>query len=144
VKNLADQAKEATREIDDLIEGVQRDSRRTAEKMRHAYDEVTGGIEMVQEIIGMLDAITGKAGESADGITGIARRTEEQARISNSVMATMDEATAMTRTARELVTRNAGLVRDVSGSAGAVAEGAREMNALTLSLKEKMGRFTVH
>jgi methyl-accepting chemotaxis protein len=144
VKNLADQAKEATRDIDSLIERVQKESQRTSEKMRHAYAEVTGGIEMVQEIIGMLDAIIGKAGESAEGIANIARGTEEQARISNSVMATMDEATAMTRKARELVTKNAGLVRDVSGSAEAVAEGAREMNALTLSLKEKMGRFTVH
>jgi methyl-accepting chemotaxis protein len=144
VKNLADQAKEATREIDDLIERIQMDSRRTSEKMRHAFNEVTGGIEMVQEIISMLDTIIGKAGESAEGITQIARGTEEQARISNSVMATMDEATAMTRTARELVIKNAGLVRDVTGSAGAVAEGAREMNALTLSLKEKMGRFTVN
>ena len=128
----------------DLIERIQMDSRRTSEKMRHAFNEVTGGIEMVQEIISMLDTIIGKAGESAEGITQIARGTEEQARISNSVMATMDEATAMTRTARELVIKNAGLVRDVTGSAGAVAEGAREMNALTLSLKEKMGRFTVN
>lgn len=143
VKNLADQAKGATRDIDDLIERIQMNSQRTSEKMLHAYDEVTGGIDMVQEIIGMLDAIIGKAGESAEGITNIARGTEEQARISNSVMATMDEATAATRKARELVTKNANLVQDVSGSAEAVAEGAREMNALTLSLKEKMGRFTV-
>lgn len=144
VKNLADQAKEATQDIDNLIESIQKESRRTSEKMRHAYDEVTGGIEMVQEIIGMLDAIIGKGGESAEGITSIARGTEEQARISNNVMATMDEAMAMTRSARELVTKNADLAQDVSGSAEAVANGAQEMNALTLSLKEKMGRFTVH
>lgn len=144
VKNLADQAKKATQNIDDLIEGIQRDSQRTSEKMRRSYDEVTGGIAMVQQIIGMLDTIITKAGESAEGIAHIAKGTEEQARISNRVMATMDEATAMTRKTRELVTKNAELVRDVSGSAEAVAGGAQEMSALTVSLREKMDRFTVH
>jgi len=143
VKSLAEEAKKATTRIDDLIERIQSNSQKTAEKMKTAYSEVHDGIERVQDIIELLGTIIEKAGDTAEGVVTIARETDEQARITDSVARSMDTATAMTRKTQEHVRQNAELVKDVSSSAEAVAAGAQEMAELTGALREKIGKFTV-
>jgi len=143
VKNLAEQAKTATTRIDELIERIQSNSQKTAEKMKTAYSEVHDGIERVQDIIELLGTIIERAGDTAEGVVTIARETDEQARITDSVARSMDTATAMTRKTQEHVRQNAELVKDVSSSAEAVAAGAQEMAELTGALREKIGKFTV-
>ncbi|WP_165394790.1 PAS domain S-box protein [Methanofollis fontis] len=143
VKNLAEEAKGATTQIDDLIERIRSDSQRTAEKMQITYTEVHDGIQRVQDMIAFLGTITNKAVETAEGVGQIAGETDAQAHITNRVVCSVETATSMTRRTQAIVRENADLIDDVSSSAGAVADGAQEMAALTADLMEKMDRFTV-
>jgi len=97
VRNLAGEAKSATRQIEGVTDGIQTSTQKTAMAIKSARTEVEAGVSSVTKAIEVLNAIIGEAEVVAHGIGKIAHATEDRASAMNSVALRMAEGTRMTK-----------------------------------------------
>ena len=141
VKNLAAESKAATDSIEELIEGIQRDSNTTAVSMKSAYTEIQASLESVHQAITALNEIVTGAQEASEGIHEIARATDVQANATNRVMEKMEETTTLTKENMSRIDDVAAVTEEVAASTEEVGSGTYEVTRMTEKLRAMVDVF---
>ena len=141
VKNLAAESKAATDSIEELIEGIQRDSNTTAASMKSAYTEIQASLESVHQAITALNEIVTGAQEASEGIHEIARATDDQANATNRVMEKMEETTTLTKENMSRIDDVAAVTEEVAASTEEVGSGTYEVTRMTEKLRAMVDVF---
>ena len=143
VRNLAAESKSATNSIEELIEGIQKDSADTANSMKSAYGEIQAGLSSVDLAIQSLQEIVTGAKEAAQGVSEIAAATDDQANATNRVMEKMEETTELTKENLRRVDDVAAVTEEVAASAEEVGSGAQEVSQMSERLRDLVNVFRV-
>ncbi len=141
VRNLAAESKSATDSIEELIEGIQRDSNTTAVSMKSAYKEIQSSLESVHQAIEALNEIVTGAQEATEGIREIARATDDQASATNRVMEKMEETTTLTKENMSRIDDVAAVTEEVAASTEEVGSGTYEVMRMTEKLRALVSVF---
>ena len=141
VRNLAAESKSATDSIEELIEGIQRDSNTTAVSMKSAYKEIQASLESVHQAIEALNQIVTGAQEAAEGVREIARATDDQASATNRVMEKMEETTTLTKQNMSRIDDVAAVTEEVAASTEEVGSGTYEVMRMTEKLRTLVSVF---
>jgi len=143
VKNLATDAKEATAQIDSVIESVQKASLGTVESIKSANTEVTSGVESVMSTIEALNSIV----EGAEHVTGdmgeIAQAIEDQANIANRVVSETEKSTGLAGEVQNGIDEVAALSEETSASVEEIASAIDEVTGLAKQIKETISQLKV-
>jgi len=86
VRNLAGGSKNATKNIESVIQDISHSSTQTVSSMKKAYDEIMTGIRSVEITINALNEMAGSIRTTAESIDQISRATENQTVASGNVM----------------------------------------------------------
>jgi len=126
IKDLAERTGASTKEIADLIRGVQDESRNAVAAMNQGVKNVDEGVLLGREAEGALKKISESANKSTMMVKAIARATVEQARGSKAVTVSIQKI--------------AETVQQISKAAYEQARGSEQI----MKSAEKMKVFTVH
>lgn len=141
VRNLAGESKSATRQIEEVINGVTTSSGKTAEAMRGAHVEILSGIESVNKTIEALNKMVADVNVSVSGIADISRATENQAGATNAVTTSVEEVFSLIRES-EMGTENlAALAEESSASTEEVASASDEIQKMAQHLRARLTAF---
>jgi len=94
VRKLAEQSAKAAQEIQQLISGVQNESRQASEAMNLGADEVQKGVKIVDEVGQVFAGIIGKVNGLAEQVDEIASGTGQVSAAVQNVASTTEEVTA--------------------------------------------------
>jgi methyl-accepting chemotaxis protein len=143
VRNLAGEAKSATRHIEEVIGGIQASSQKTAAAIKSAHGEIGTGVQSVAKTIEALNTIISEAEVVAHGLGEIARATEDQANATNNAVQGMAEGTRLTKETLSQMEELAALAEEASASTEEIGSAAHEINRMARGLKGTMDRFQV-
>ena len=137
VKDLAEDTRDATQEIDALIERVQDSTSATVEDMREMRERVDAGMETIDEGLGALDEVVEDVEEANTGVQEIHEATDDQATSTEEVVSMASEvATISEETAAEAEAVSAAAeeqtasLSQVTGEVETLSSKSRELEAL--------------
>lgn len=137
IKSLAEETKEATDDIETLIEGVQDSTGATVEEMQTMGDRVTESVETVEDALAALEAIVARVEEVNSGVQSISATTDEQAASSEEVVTMVDEVasiseetTAQSQQVAAAAEEQTASITEVSSSAQRLADQATELSEM--------------
>ncbi|AQL41447.1 hypothetical protein BV210_01380 [Halorientalis sp. IM1011] len=143
VKELAEQTREATQEIDHLLSELSDQTREAVADMEGMRDDVESGVETTQGALDALEDIADKVEHTTDGVREISEATDDQAASAQEVVTMTDQATDVSeRTAdragevADTATTQADQLESVAGTARTIADQADDLRSL-------MDEFTV-
>ncbi len=129
VRKLAERTTEATKQIADMIKGIQRDTENAVRMMQNGNAEVTNGIQLADKAGAALKAIVDSSTHLLDMISQIATASEEQA------------ATG------EQITKNVAMIsevaQDTSRRITEIAHSADDLSRLTDELRGLVAQFKI-
>ncbi|MDV2480761.1 PAS domain-containing protein [Methanoculleus sp. Wushi-C6] len=135
VRNLAGETKSATRHIEQVIDGIQTSSAKTASSIRSASSEIGSGVESVNQTIGALNEIIAETGAMTRSIAEIAKATEDQATTANQVVQAMSEGTRLTKETQVQMENLAALAEETSASIEEIGSATHELNGMASRLR---------
>jgi len=129
VRKLAERTTEATKQIADMIKGIQRDTENAVRMMQNGNAEVTNGIQLADKAGAALKAIVDSSTHLLDMISQIATASEEQA------------ATG------EQITKNVAMISEVAQDSSRriteIAHSADDLSRLTDELRGLVAQFKI-
>ena len=143
VKNLATDAKEATAQIDKVIETIQKASTETVDSIKSANIEVTSGAESVAATITALNNIVEGAEHVTINMGEIARAIEDQANIANRVVSETEKSTGFAGDVQTEIEELAALSEETSASIEEIASAIDEVTGLATQIKETISQLKV-
>jgi methyl-accepting chemotaxis protein len=143
VRNLAEEAKAATGQIDQVIAGVQAISAKTAEAIGSAHTEIGSGVASVNETIEALNEIVKGSQDMRMNLDEIAKAIEDQANMANHIVEAMEESSRLTRENQGQVEELASLAEEASASTEEIGSSIHEVKNMAGDLKQTMDRFEV-
>ena len=141
VKNLAAEARAATESIENVVSVVQSSSEKAASAITSGNKEIVNGVESVTKTIEVLNTIISSAGQVTNDIGEIAKAIEDQAKISNNVVHSVEEGTAKTKEVQKESEELAALAEEASASVEEIGSAMQEVNALIKDLKDANSKF---
>jgi methyl-accepting chemotaxis protein len=129
VRKLAERTTKATKEIAEMIEAVQGETRTAVEKMRSGTVQVEAGVEMTSKAGSSLNDIIDQAEHVGEMVTHIATAATEQSSATEPVNANMDQ-----------INR---LASESADGAQQSAKACEQLSSLALELQSIVGRFTL-
>ncbi|GEM_PF-329123 len=141
VRSLAGEAKEATRNIEGVIQGITDESEKTAASMKQAYNEIISGIEMVNSTISSINLIMKDLEVSNKNIADISETTGDQAKATNNVTISIEKVNNLILTSEKNMSDLAALAEESSASTEEVASAATEIREMAVKLREMVGKF---
>jgi len=90
VRKLAERTSQATKDISQRIEGIQRAASESVDAMRKGSDEVDKGVALARDASASMDAIVTASTNAMDMVQRIAAATEEQSAATEQVTQNMD------------------------------------------------------
>ncbi len=129
VRKLAERTTKATKEIEDMIKGIQAETKLAVESMKRGTKEVEEGLASADKAGEALEQIVSETQKSVDMINQIAAASEEQSATS------------------EQISKNVEAISSVSNQSAAgvsqIAQSADELNRQTENLRNLVARFKV-
>lgn len=129
VRKLAERTTEATKQIAEMIKGIQRDTENAVRMMQNGNSEVTNGIQLADKAGAALKAIVDSSTHLLDMISQIATASEEQA------------ATG------EQITKNVAMISEVAQDSSRriteIAHSADDLSRLTDELRGLVAQFKI-
>ena len=141
VKNLAAEARNATDSIESVVSAVQSGSEKTASAITSANQEILNGVESVTKTIEALNTIITNAGQVSNDIGEITKAIEDQAKISNNIVHSVEEGTAKTKEVQKESEELAALAEEASASVEEIGSAIQEVNALIKNLEDANSKF---
>jgi methyl-accepting chemotaxis protein len=143
VKELAEEASDATGEIERRIAEVQATTDGTVEGIEEMRGRVDAGADTIEDAIEMFDEIAEAVEDAESGITEINAAMDDQAATTEEVVAMADEvATVSQETAAEAGNVSAA-TEEQAASLSAAAENVRHLSTLAERLHENVEGFDV-
>ncbi|HRU79969.1 MAG TPA: methyl-accepting chemotaxis protein [Methanolinea sp.] len=131
VRNLAGGSKNATKNIDTVIQDISRSSSQTVNSMKKAYDEIMTGIRSVEITIGALNQMAEGIRTTAESIGQISKATENQAAASTNVMNNVE-------LIHNLIVHNERDAENLAALAEESSASIEEIASATSEIKQKM------
>jgi methyl-accepting chemotaxis protein len=141
IRNLARESKGATRNIEDLIAEIQKNSEKTTESMKKVDEEITDSIGSVNLAIDALNNIVNDIGGATTGIIEITKATENQADETNKFLENIEKANKMADKNLESVKSISGFAEDINASAEEVSSISHELHKMSADLEGMMKKF---
>jgi len=127
VRKLAERTTKATKEIAEMIQSVQTETRGAVEKMQSGTQQVEKGVEVTAKAGGSLKQIIGQAEHVGEMVTHIATAATEQSSATEQVNANMDQINK--------------LVAESAEGAQQSAQACEQLSGLALELQNLVSRF---
>ncbi len=143
VKNLATDAKNATAQIDMVVNGIQKTSEKTVASIKSANAHVVSGVESVNATIESLNKIVKGAEYLTSNMGEIAKAIEDQANITNNIVGDSEKSSDLTRNTQSEIEGLAGLSQETSASVQEINSAIHEVNSLSEDLNSSLGKLKV-
>jgi methyl-accepting chemotaxis protein len=127
VRKLAERTTKATKEIAEMIQSVQADTRGAVDKMQSGTQQVEKGVEVTAKAGESLKQIIGQAEHVGEMVTHIATAANEQSSTTETVNANMDQINK--------------LVAESAEGAQQSAQACEQLSSLALELQNLVSRF---
>ena len=141
VKNLATKARNATETIENVVNSVQRDSKKTADAINTANVEIIDGVNSVNKTLDALNTIIKNATQVTNDISDITKAIEKQATISLNVVKASEEGNIMTEEVQREAEGLAAVSEETSASIQEIGASIHEIANLSNKLKSEMEVF---
>lgn len=141
VKSLAEEAREATDEIERRIEGVQSSTEATADDMREMGRRVDEGIDTVGDAIGALEEIVERVRAANDGVRSISEATDDQAASTEEVVAMMEDVGDVSEETTETADDVAAVAEEQTSSTAEVSADVSELSRRANELRALVEQF---
>ena len=122
---------------------VQRESKKTADAITTANNEIIDGVNSVNKTLVALNTIIKNATQVTNDIGDITKAIEGQANISLKVVTASEEGNAMTREVQKEAEGLAAIAEEASASVQEIGAAIHEMTDLSTKLKSEMEVFVV-
>lgn len=143
VKSLAEETKEATEEIDELVTNIRERTDATVDDMTDVQTRVDEGTATVEEALTALDEIAAQARETSDGMEQIQTATQQQASAAQNVARLADELSDLTREAATEAETVAASTEEQTASINELSRQVSTLSERTAELNERIGQFSV-
>ena len=143
VKNLATDAKNATAQIDMVVNGIQKTSEKTVASIKSANAHVVSGVESVNATIDSLNKIVKGAEYLTSNMGEIAKAIEDQANITNNIVGDCEKSSDLTRNTQGEIEGLAGLSQETSASVQEINSAIQEVNGLSNDLKASLDTLKI-
>lgn len=143
VKGLAEDTRDATQEIDTLIDQVQNSTSATVEDMREMRERIDAGMDTIDGGLGALEEVVEDVEEANTGIQEIHEATEDQATSTEEVVSMASEVASISEeTAGEAETVSAA-AEEQTASLGQVTHEVETLSEKSNELDALLDRFEV-
>lgn len=143
VKNLATKARNATETIENVVMSVQRDSKKTAEAITTANNEIIDGVNSVNKTLEALNTIIKNATQVTKDIGDVTKAIENQANISMKVVQASEEGNSMTQEVQREAEGLAATAQETSASVQEIGAAIHEVTGLSGRLKSELEAYMV-
>ncbi len=157
VRKLAEKSTQSTKEISELIQGIQTEAREAVENMEKSTTMVQEGLvlnrdlsialdkiaEVVTEVYKFSQEIGAATMEQSNGSTQIAKATSRLTEITQEISSAVEEQASGAQAVVRAMERMRELVQQSSSSSTELAATAEQMSKLSRGLIDSMDRFTL-
>lgn len=134
VKKLAAKSKEHAEKIEALVEEIQGMTAQTVDSLHNTNDEVTSGVEQVEETLVQLEGIVRAVTKAAEGVGEIADATDEQAERADSVATVVEDVADGAKNVQS----------EINKIAAANEEQANKLDDLSLAIEDLVDELQSH
>jgi methyl-accepting chemotaxis protein len=157
VRKLAEKSTQSTKEISDLIEGIQKEAREAVENMEKSTSMVQEGLELggelnvalikisdvVTEVYKFAQQIGGATNEQSNGSTQIAKATSRLTEITQEINSSIEEQASGAQSVVRAMEKMRELVQQSTSSSTELAAAADQMSKLSRGLMDAMDQFVL-
>ncbi len=157
VRKLAEKSTQSTKEISELIEGIQKEAREAVENMEKSTTMVQEGLLLNKDLSQALDKISNVVSEvykfsqeigaatmeQSSGSSQIARATNRLTEITQEINSSVEEQASGAQAVVRAMERMRELVQQSTSSSTELAAAADQMSKLSRALLESMDRFVI-
>jgi len=157
VRKLAEKSTQSTKEISELIEGIQKESREAVENMVKSTSMVQEGLELggelnvalikisdvVTEVYKFAQQIGGATNEQSNGSTQIAKATSRLTEITQEINSSIEEQASGAQSVVRAMEKMRELVQQSTSSSTELAAAADQMSKLSHGLMDAMDQFVL-
>ncbi|MFD1600780.1 methyl-accepting chemotaxis protein [Halobellus rarus] len=143
IKGLAQEAAEATNDIETSINEVQTMTTETSDEMETMSERVERGTETIEETIEMFDEIAAAVEQAEGGIREISTATDDQAASSEEVVAMADEVSSVSQQTAAEASNVSAATEEQAASLSEATENIQHLTQLAESLHEQVSAFEV-
>ncbi|MEJ1364352.1 MAG: HAMP domain-containing methyl-accepting chemotaxis protein [Candidatus Sedimenticola sp. (ex Thyasira tokunagai)] len=130
VRTLAGRTSEATREISQMVEMIQVDTRKSVESMTSVSDQVDNGVQQAKKALAAMDEIVRSSEDSMQMAASIATAVEQQSVTANEVAGNVDGMAIV--------------IRETESASISMLNAAQELAQLGAELKKTISWFQVN
>jgi methyl-accepting chemotaxis protein len=143
IKSLAEEAAQATTDIENRIEAVQSTTNETVEEMQEMRESVESGADTIEEAIDMFDEIASAVQEAEGGIREISDATDDQAASSEEVVSQLDEISAVSQQTAAEASNVSAATEEQASSLTEASENLQQLTRLADNLHDQVSDFEV-
>jgi len=157
VRKLAEKSTQSTKEISDLIQGIQKEAREAVENMQKSTAMVQEGLvlnkdlslaldkisDVVSEVYKFSQEIGAATTEQSNGSAQIAKATNRLTEITQEINSSVEEQASGAQAVVRSMERMRELVQQSTSSSTELAAAAEQMSKLSRALLDSMDRFAV-
>ncbi|RQH01881.1 methyl-accepting chemotaxis protein [Natrarchaeobius oligotrophus] len=143
VKSLAEETADATREVNDLVTGVQSSADDAVEEIREMREDVSSGVDSVEEGLEAIDEIADRITDANQGMQSINEATDEQAGSSQQVVTMLDDATDSSEETNAEAENVAAAAEEQTASVSQIADRIQSLSEQSQRLRDEMDQFEV-
>jgi methyl-accepting chemotaxis protein len=141
IKELADEAKAATEDIEQRLERIKAQTEHTGEEVQTASDQIADHADSIQEAIDALETIAEHAQETNTGIQKISEATEQQADTTQEVVTMVDEVARISEETTSEAENVAAAAEEQTTALTEVSRSASDLTAQAERLEAALARF---
>ncbi|NLV28145.1 MAG: PAS domain-containing protein [Methanomicrobiales archaeon] len=143
VKNLAGESRQATSNIEEVINGLMSESNKTAESIEKSYTTIIAGIEAVNATIEGLDKMVADINVASNSVSEISRATDSQAVATTRVNQNIEIVREMVVTVQDKMDSLSANAEESSAATEEIASASAMIVDMVEKLQHKIGEFTV-
>jgi len=143
VKNLAEETREATKDIDQLIEQTQSSTADTVSGVREMHEAVQNGRSAIEESLGAIETIAERVEDVNTGVQSIDDATDEQADTAQQVVTTLDDVAAASDETRNEAETVSASSEEQTATASEISIAAEDLDDIVDRLNTQLETFTV-
>jgi methyl-accepting chemotaxis protein len=157
VRKLAEKSTQSTKEISELIQGIQKEAREAVDNMEHSTTMVQEGLtlnkdlsvalekisDVVSEVYKFSQEIGAATMEQSNGSAQIAKATNRLTEITQEINSSVEEQASGAQAVVRAMERMRELVQQSTSSSTELAAAAEQMSKLSRNLLESMDRFVL-
>ena len=141
IKGLAAETESATREIEELIEGVQETTAVAVEDVREMDDHITDGRDSVRTTVARFERIVEQIEDANDGVQSINDATDEQAASTEEVVSMVEKVGGSSQETVEIAENVSAAAQQQASSITEIANRIRKLSQESAELREYIEQF---